>query len=101
MYPSDYGYATSDNCNDHNLYVWHNYSACYMNDWLYTSKNNWTITSNAYKTTTTSSFGYGKRVSSSDVYDLYDVRPVVYLKSSVKLSSGIGSKDDPYILSES
>lgn len=40
-------------------------------------------------------------IYSGNASDYDAVWPVVYLKSSVKLSSGISSKDNPYILSES
>ena len=113
MYPSDYGYATSGSritnrnaCYDLTLYYYSNsdYSDCYKNDWLYASKesNEWTITP-----TTKPSFGTdevftienmgGVVTSETDLVYTF-ARPVVYLKSSVKISSGDGTKNNPYKL---
>ena len=113
MYPSDYGYATSGSrtmdrnvCYDLTLYYYSNsdYSDCYKNDWLYASKesNEWTITP-----TTKPSFGtdevftienLGGVVTSETDYTYTKARPVVYLKSSVKITSGDGTKNNPYQL---
>lgn len=113
MYPSDYGYATSGSrttnrnaCYDLTLYYYSNsdYSDCYQNDWLFASKysNEWTIIP-----TTKPSFGtdevftienMGGAVTSETDYTYVFSRPVVYLKSSVKITSGDGTKNNPYKL---
>lgn len=108
MYPSDYGYATSGGsstdrnaCLNKELYNWDSsdFSDCKNNDWLYESSyHQWTITPRAS--------------SSHIVFYLYDtgyvngritsnadgVRPVVFLKSSIKIVDGDGSSSNPYIL---
>jgi len=99
VYPSDYGYATSgSSCLNTVLY---NYSSsCASTDWLYTSLiNQWTITPGS------DDLYYAFRVSSSGTINgvfAYDtnigVRPSVYLKSSVSISSGDGSRENPYQL---
>ena len=40
----------------------------------------------------------GDKLSTSDGTDIYGVRPTIVLNNSVKLISGNGSKDDPYVI---
>ena len=110
MYPSDYGYATSGGstkdratCLNIKLNDWYNSYAsdCKNNDWLFNSIDQWTLSPYA-----NSSLAY-------HVYFVYDtqgrvtdrvassntsVRPVGYLLGNVKISSGTGSQDDPFVL---
>ena len=113
LYPSDYGYATSGgtsmnrtSCLAKELYNWNkseNY-ICKDNDWLYNNvKWKWCMTAiqstaNSYGV---SHIGTGGSIGSFYAYANGSINPVIYLKSSVKISSGIGSKSNPYILSES
>ena len=112
MYPSDYGYATSNHnvCDTSILYTkfvssepWWN--TCYKTDWLYKAKEGqWTL------------FGYSDYSSGSAVAMINDgiieidyhykatssplnVRPTVYLNSNVKISGGNGTSSNPYTLS--
>ena len=107
MYPSDYGYATNGGsttgrttCLKKFLYNWSDYFDCYNNNWLFLNNSSqWTITSYASSSLAVSVFlvngnGGVNHISSND----RTVNPVVYLKSSVKIASGTGSKDLPYIL---
>ena len=114
MYPSDYGYATSGgtkknraSCLEEALYYWNNSSVssvsdCKNNDWVYKPNLNyqqWTITSlslydNEVVNVNTSGF-----VASDSSMFVSSVRPVVHLKSTIKVISGSGTKDSPYILS--
>ena len=118
MYPSDYGYATSggdtydrNSCLEISLNIWNtsylNKTNCAYNSWL------------LYINSTSSSEGIGAAqwsisnyLSGGDsVYSISDVvwhnypnmlnvvRPTVYLKSNVKITSGDGSYDNPYQLS--
>ena len=109
MYPSDYGYATSGGsttdratCLNTVLYNWNGSSVsdCKNNDWLLKNSWQWTIFPGA-----TSSYASGAAFVASDgningVVACYygGVRPVVYLTSNVKIASGTGSQDDPFIL---
>ena len=106
MYLSDYGYATSGgattnraSCLAKELTKWDDSSVsdCKDNDWMYnSSKGQWTIT---------------PRQDISYVFDVYDgcvvdygaiithgVRPVVHLNSAIKVITGSGTKESPYIL---
>ena len=109
MYPSDYGHATSggrrDNrasCISTTLSDWHSsgYADCYSNDWLLnTSTEQWTMSPLA-------AYGYlvfrvirdgGVYWASADVASAG--RPVVHLKSTIKVISGSGTTTSPFILS--
>ena len=109
MYPSDYGYATSGGgttnrqaCLSKELFNWDSVSDCYQNDWLYNSSiAPWTLTpvplsSNSYAVFAVSSSG---SVNNYAAYAANGVRPVVYLKSSVKITGGEGTSANPYLLS--
>ena len=110
MYPSDYGYATSGGsttdrttCLNTDFY---NYSNdCWNNNWLYLD--------DTYQWTLTPSLGYTTDSSATSVFFLYmshhvdiysvdytyaSVNPVAYLLPSVKIASGTGSQNDPFIL---
>ena len=107
MYPSDYGYATSGGsttdrtiCLNKELYNFNQINDCFENNWLYNSTiSKWTISPIA------SDFAFGVfyyynagYVRGADSYKNYNVLPVVYLKSSAKIVSGDGTKDNAYIL---
>ena len=109
MYPSDYGYATSggsstnrNSCLAKELYNWDSsgYSDCKNNDWMYNSNIwQWTMSplaGNSSDVFRVISTGY---VSSSNAIYAADAgRPVVYLKSTIKVISGSGTTSSPYIL---
>ncbi len=110
MYPSDYGIATDGGgdqvkrmqCLNTLLYDWYNNSNCYSNDWLSDSSNDqWTMTPAPYSSDASDVFivGSGHSVSSSFAKNNKTVRPVVYLKSNVKISGGTGEEKSPFILS--
>ena len=114
MYPSDYGYATSggrtkdrSSCLANIIYNWRNssYSDCKNNDWLLSNSWQWAISPMAIAPVTNSSdacdvFGvyYTGFVSNGYAYATGLVRPTVYLKPNIKISSGTGSQDDPFTL---
>ena len=101
LYPSDYGFAVGGSLRASCLTkALSNYNDCYTEDWLIdTSNSQWTLTkahdssswtvyinSNGYVVDTTSSQDKG-------------VRPVLYLKSNVKITGGAGTSTNPYQLS--
>ena len=114
MYPSDWGYASSSSssaCDTTALYQWANQSMCYMNSWLYNSSyHQWTLTSHSdYQDTVfyahTDGFVNGGGNSASGVVGengyvilTHGVRPVLYLKSDVKVTSGNGTISAPFQL---
>ena len=106
MNPSDYGYATSGGsttnrqaCLNKELYNWDSVSDCYQNDWLYNSSTHqWMLTNVPYSSYSSIVF----YVNSSGIVghygacNAYGVRPVVYLKSTVKITGGEGTSASPY-----
>ncbi len=108
MYPSDYGYATSGgnstnraSCMAKELLNWDksSYSDCKNNDWLYNpSQDQWTMSPRADYSTDVfyvSNTGYVNNHNPA----IADVgRPVIHLKSTIKITGGTGSSTDPFIL---
>ncbi len=108
IYPSDYGYATKGGVTtDHNtclntiMYEWGNaaISDCKTNDWLFKQ--------NAATITPANGWGSGFQIyylgSSGNVEDGYAssalaIFPSVYLSKQVRISSGVGSVDDPFLI---
>ena len=113
MYPSDYGYATSGgstssrtSCLAKELVNWsgNSYKDCVKNNWLYNLSLNefeWTITPSANSSDAVRAFQIRDSGSVSFEYanNAGSVRPVVYLKPGVLISSGTGSESDPFTLS--
>ena len=107
MYPSDYGYATSGgtttnraSCLSKAIYNWSDSSVsdCKNNDWIYNSSLwQWTISSPV-------DFSYvfyvnpAGLVYNDDASHDHAARPVVHLKSTIKVITGSGTKESPYIL---
>ena len=108
MYPSDYGYATSGgtttnrvSCLAKEMYNWddNSVSDCKNNDWMYNSSiNQWTITPRQDNTYYVFLVSYAGYVSNSIASNDLGVRPVVHLNSAIKVMTGSGTKESPYIL---
>ena len=108
MYPSDYGYATSGgtttnraSCLAKGMYNWidSSVSDCKNNDWIYNSSiYQWTITPSQDITDVVFSFFDTGDVSYDSAFDTLGVRPVVHLNSAIKVITGSGTKESPYIL---
>ena len=109
MYPSDYGYATSGattmnraSCLAKELFRWGRatISNCNNKDWMYNSSTDqWTITPDQDSTYFVFYVGNYGDVNSINAGDNNNgVRPVVHLKSTIKVISGSGTKESPYIL---
>ena len=108
MYLSDYGYATSGgtttnraSCLSKEMYNWDDSSVsdCKNNDWMYNSNiRQWTISPRAdysYSVFRVYDAGY---VGYAYATDYNAARPVVHLKSTIKVITGSGTKESPYIL---
>ena len=113
MYPSDYGYATSggtfysrSECLNMAIYNWNSItdymaSECYKNNYLYDSNNQnnyWTLMHYTISSDYVFFTNYGT-ISSENVWTSYQIKPVLYLKSSVSITGGTGTSTNPYILS--
>ena len=106
IYPSDYGYATSGgdstnraSCMAKEMFYWNSSNSdCNNNDWLFKSTEMWTLSPNSssdYGVFSVNESGY---VYSGAVINGNGVWPVVYLKSTIKVTSGAGSSNNPFIL---
>ena len=103
IYPSDYGYASTDASCRQNLraglkYTFGGTPTCKNNNWLFKGVWYWTISpssSNAYRVFRVYSDG-----SLTDNSALFreSVRPSLYLKQDVKVVGGTGTSSDPYTL---
>ena len=101
MYASDYGYAASKECTS-NLYDYNGSASCKKtNNWLDKSANTWLLpqisvySGRAFYVTSTGYVSKDRNV----FYGEFALRPVLYLSSNVKISSGFGTSSDPYQLS--
>jgi hypothetical protein len=109
MYPSDYGFATSGGsttdrttCLATALSKWGgtDVSDCTNNDYLYSSKNEWTLTPYSdssvrmFYVDSTGFINNGFSVSRS-----FAARPVGFLRSSTVILSGDGTSESPWIIS--
>ena len=107
MYPSDYGYATSGGgigrsfCLSYNLFGWHSHDECYNNDWLYKSGvSQWTLTSVTSYANGAFLIGSQGNIPHYSAFSTNNaVSPTLYLSSNVKITSGTGEENDPFILS--
>jgi len=110
MYPSDYLYATSGGnatnraaCLNTKQYSWNvtSVSDCKNNDWIYNSSiNQWTLSPFAYSSYALYVFIVDSSggVDGNGARNAHGVRPVVFLKSTIKITGGDGSLTNPYVL---
>ena len=107
IYPSDYGYASTDASCRQNLRsgltyennTWGGTQKCKNSNWLYNSTYDyWTIS--PFSSYASNVFMVHSNDSLGGSYAMYrlDVRPSLYLKSKVKIVSGSGTKNDMYKL---
>ncbi len=104
MYVSDYGYAASPENWTTNLSSYNN-NTNRNNNWMYMGLYEWTITRTSdmmYDVFNVWNAGHmtGNVVNQNILQSIYDaVRPTFYLKSSVVMTSGDGSSQNPYRIS--
>ena len=107
MYPSDYGYATSGgtttnraSCLAKEIYNWDDSSVsdCKNNDWLLLNTWQWTISPRAGDSIGVFDVYFAGYVIDDDASNDGAARPVVHLKSTIKVISGSGTTSSPYIL---
>ena len=94
IYPSDYGYASTDTTCRDNM----NSIKCKNENWLFNSLFQWTLS--PYSRFADNAFGVtsGGDVYSSRAYDDLGVRPSLFLKSDVVIAGGTGTESNPFIL---
>ena len=94
IYPSDYGYASTDTTCRSGL----SSSNCKNENWLFNSAIQWTLSpysGNAYRVF---AVGSGGSIGFSYAHRPYGVRPALFLKSDVVILSGEGTNDNPFVL---
>ncbi len=96
MYISDYGYASKTS-------AWATATNTYIrssgNDWLYNGITEWTITPGSADNGGAFQVRDNGPAYSTSVNAGGTARPVLYLKSNVKVTNGNGSKTNPYYIS--
>ena len=101
MYASDYGYAASKECTS-NLFNYDGSASCKTtNNWLDKSAYTWLLPQRSGTSANAFSVDPGGYVTSSLNVDYGEsaVRPVLSLSSNVKILSGEGTSQKPYMLS--
>ena len=96
MYISDYGYSASDTCTS-NLSSY-NDETCTSNNWLYNiKKNEWLLPQRSnYSGDVFNIDADGLVGFNSASNNNYAIRPTLYLKYNVQISSGDGTSSNPY-----
>ena len=106
IYPSDYGYASTDASCRQNLRAGLTYTnnayggtpTCKNNNWLFKGVWYWTISPRS--SNASGVFHVSGDINLNNIDALYrdSVRPSVFLKSNIKILSGSGTKNDMYKL---
>ena len=95
----DFGYASNNaSCNKSSIDLYGTDNPCMSDNWLTDSNNaRWTITScDKDQTWFISPFGF---VGRTTPFTPHSISPAMFLNPSVKIKSGEGTKENPYILS--
>lgn len=92
---------TNSNKNNCETYqdVFNNYNSCKNTTWLYINDDWWTLS--AYKGDSEPCIvvkASGSLSTASSANNSYGVRPTLYLKSTVKITGGTGTQNDPYTI---
>ncbi len=98
MYPSDYGFATTQDYWATSLNEYY-HTAAYRKDWLFLGSDEWLLSPRSSHSTIAwyvVSTGNPVCDSAGYVINAYAVRPSFYLLSSVNYVSGDGSKNSPF-----
>ena len=107
MYASDYGYGASKECTN-DLYDYNGSANCKTtNNWLDKSASPWLLSQNSeyYLDVFNVSFDGSANINYlfTNIYvneGEHGIRPVLYLSSNVKISSGNGTLNNPYQLTQ-
>lgn len=100
LYPSDYTLASSEcGTNEEKVISLYNASECKDSNWLYENSDIWTITPSSVNTHQAFYLDKSGSVNVANTSVAYSLKPTVYLKTSVKVIDGAGTKDIPYQLS--
>ena len=110
LYQSDYGYTVGGsnrkNCLNTKMYIDYKNSGCNNNVWILLKKYEWSITPNVASNSGGLVMGFSKdgTFSQYNAFNAYEIRPVVYLKSTVEIDTNpnpeqeYGSINNPFII---
>ena len=94
MYPSDYGYASTDQACRSGLGL----SNCKNENWLFNSTYQWTLSPASGGASDVFGVRSGGYVAGNAASGASGVRPVLFLKSDVVIAGGTGTESNPFIL---
>ena len=99
MYPSDYGYASTDKaCRDSMSSETNNVYNCKNENWLFNGAYQWTLSPYSGGAYTVFHVSSGGGVIGYYAYGAVGVRPVLFLKSDVVITGGTGDEKNPYTI---
>ena len=97
IYPSDYGYASSGDCFEIELNKYNN--GCMLNNYLNRNVDQWIQTPFSQWSDITVSLTSSGYINWARVNEVkYEMFPSLYLKSTVNIIGGSGTKDNPFVL---
>mgnify|MGYP004662287271 FL=1 len=100
IYPSDYGYASTNTaCRDNMSSKTNDVSNCKNENWLFNSANQWTLSPDSGGANYVFSVYSGGGVGGGNASNTSGVRPALFLKSDVVIAGGTGeSIENAYTL---
>ena len=100
MYPSDYGYASTDSlCRNNMSSQTNNAYNCQNNNWLFNGTYQWILSARNNSETYLFNFTNKGWMANVKASSSSSVRPTLYLKSDIVIVGGTGEKTKPYIIS--
>ena len=101
LYPSDYGYASTDSlCRSDMSSQSNNIYNCQNDNWLFNSTWQWTLTSSIDNVKTVFIFSDTGWVINTTAGNSGRIRPTLYLKSDIVIVGGTGANENAYIIDE-
>ena len=99
IYPSDYGYASTNIECRNNMGSAINYeNSCKKDNWLQNNEKQWTLSSTSTNEIYVFFVEADGRINLNRAFNAYCVRPSLFLKTDILITSGTGEKTNPYIL---
>ena len=100
IYPSDYGYASTDpSCRNSMISLTNNVNNCKNENWLFNSAYYWTLSPSSDNASNVFYVFFGGSVVEYFASHFFDVRPALFLKSDVVIAGGTGeSIENAYTL---
>ena len=95
---SDYGYSSKDCYEFYSPHEYNTLESCTSSSWMLAHEFEWTITPAAGYATRVIYISENGSIGRNLGYYHDIIRPVVFLKTNVKIISGSGVESDPYIL---